>query len=75
MEDLHTYGDLQPLENSDYKLHPFANMSGGGIDLRDDEGIVRGAFKECVQKVLKKALKGQIADVMTTPAPAYIHDA
>ena len=36
---------------------------------------MRGAIKELVQKVLKKALKGQLADVMATPAPAQIHDA
>jgi hypothetical protein len=33
-------------------------MSGGGIDLFDEEGVLRDAFKELGTKVLKKALKG-----------------
>lgn len=58
MEGLHTYGEIHQLENTDYKLHPYANLSAGGIDLKDEEGVVRGAIKELVQKVAKKALKG-----------------
>lgn len=74
MEPLHTYGEVAELENTQYKLHPFANTASGGIDLRDEEGVVRGAIKELVQKVAKKALKGQVTDLMSTPAPSQIHD-
>ena len=48
MEPLHTYGEVAELENTQYKLHPFANTASGGIDLRDEEGVVRGAIKELV---------------------------
>ena len=58
MEDLQSYGALHELKNTSYKLHPFTNLKDGGMELRDDEGIVKGAVKELVKKVSKKAIKG-----------------
>ena len=41
--------------------------------MKDQDGIVPSAAKEMASKLTGKLLKGQIADMSTVPAPAYMH--
>ena len=61
--------NTEPAEGIRHKLaHP-----KGGINLYDEGNIVKVAFKEMATKIAKKIAKGQISDLLKTPAPAYMH--
>ena len=65
-------GPYLPLENTEYKLHPWACASGGLVSA-DKEGIIAAAVKEVAKKIGQKALRGEISDMIGIPAPSYIH--
>ena len=71
-KDLEEYGAYLPLENTEFKLHPWACTSGG-ITTSDTEGVISSALKEIGQKIAEKALRGQITEMVGIPAPAYVH--
>ena len=41
--------------------------------MRDEAGVIPSAIKEITRKVASQLVKGQLADVTKTPAPAYVH--
>jgi hypothetical protein len=45
----------------------------GGIQLYDEGNVVMNAFKDFAGKIAKKIAKGQVTDILRTPAPAYVH--
>jgi len=56
LEDIRNYGELQPLEGAfdengeQYMLHPYA-ASKGGINMRDEDGVIPAAMKDLANKV------------------------
>ena len=48
-------------------------MEKGGIKIVDEGGLFSAAIKEVAKKIAAKTLKGDVADLMRTPAPAYVH--
>jgi hypothetical protein len=61
--------NTEPHELIRHKLaHP-----KGGINLYDEGNVVMTAFKDTVGKIAMKIAKAQFADLLKTPAPAYVH--
>lgn len=45
----------------------------GGLAMLDEDGIYSGAIKDMLYKVTGKIVKGDFADILKTPSPAYMH--
>jgi hypothetical protein len=61
--------NTEPVEIIRHKLaHP-----KGGMNLIDEGNVVMTAFKDVVSKIAKKIVKVQLADILKTPTPAYVH--
>jgi hypothetical protein len=59
-------------EPSQVNRHKLAHAKGG-MNLLDEGNIVKAVVKDMAAKIAKKIAKGQIKDLLSTPAPAYIH--
>ena len=46
------------LPNTEFKLHPFSEMTTGGLLMKDPDNVVPAAFKEIAEKVAKNITKG-----------------
>lgn len=67
------HGDYVVPENyNGFKAHPFTDETGGML-LKDEDGIIRGVFKDILFKVAKTIAKGQLADLTHHSAPAWAH--
>jgi hypothetical protein len=53
-------------------LHPWASETGGLIS-HDSDGSMASAIKEVSKKIAANAVRGKLADMVSVPAPAYIH--
>ena len=59
----------EPVEVIRHKLaHP-----KGGMNLYDEGGMAVAVFKDMVSKIAKKIAKAQLADILKTTTPAFIH--
>jgi hypothetical protein len=45
----------------------------GGMSLLDEGNVVKTVVKDMAGKIAKKIAKGELSDILKTPAPAYIH--
>jgi len=59
-------------ESREVIRHKLAHPKGG-MNLTDEGNVVKTAFKDMAGKLAKKIARGQISDLLKTPAPAYIH--
>jgi len=76
LHKIENHGELKPFPgaapDSNLFLHPDASATGG-IIMRDEEGVIPNAMKDITKKVASQLVKGHLADITKTPAPAYVH--
>ena len=73
MVNIKEHGNLHDLPNTEFKLHPDADLDKGGLLMKDPDNIIPQAFKDIASKIGKNMVKGQITDISKTPAPSYLH--
>ena len=72
VDKLTDHGEFKELPNTNYKLHPFS-AEKGGMNIRDEDGIVPGTVKNIIKKISGKLAKGEFYDISKTPAPSFLH--
>lgn len=64
---------MQGANEQEFPRHAQVYAQGGGLELKDDDGVIPKAFKELLSKAASKFMQGEFQDVLKIPAPAYIH--